>query len=327
MLLITAGVFCGAAEKPVLLSDYSKWRDPVRINIKREKTHVKLSVKGGDSFFTIRDLDIDAQTYDTIEFEYRAKGIPAQNAGQLYFAGAGQSFGPQRYFVLQNLRPDWQWHTVTLTTPRHGRNSWTGVGKVNRLRLDITDCKSGEFEIRNFRLISRKSEECIVPGEDDFADVSVKHLHVARMGKKHKNPFWIGKSNRFDHRHRGLFRFPLEKLIPRGEVKKAVLELRLLWYSGPVYEREYAVLLLKSDIQKLKALDVRADAVEIGRVKMGKYSSCETVKLDVTQKINEVLSRVQTGLTLRIQPVPEENLDPGPSGAVVNLDSVRLVIE
>ena len=326
-LLCLAGCLSAAALDCTAGGSFSNWGSVVRCDLKRSNGIAAIKIKGGDAFLTISKLDIDTSKYNQIEFEYRAKDLPAKNAGQIYFAGNNQSFGADRMFFIQNLRPDWQWHKVVIDKQRKGKENWQKTGKVTRLRLDITDCKTGNFEVRNFRVTDSRAVTAVYPGEDDFADISAKHLHIVRMGKKHKNPFWIGKSNQHDHRHRGIFRFPLEKLIPRGEVEQAVLELRLLWYSGKAYDREYAVEFYPNDIQKIKPLDVKTDAVEIGRLRMGQYSVCETATLDVTKAVNTALEKIHTAFTVRIRPVPEVNTEPNPSGAVVDTETVRLVIK
>ena len=103
--------------------------------------------------------------------------------------------------------------------------------------------------------------------------------------------------------------------------------MRLTSHYGPTYEREYVVEVLKDDIQKFKALDVKADATLVDKVKIGEYSVCEPVRLDVTDAVNAALEKVNTAITLRIRPEPEENKDPCPSGAVVDLNTVRMIVE
>ena len=324
--LCFAGCLSAAVLDCTAGGSFSNWGSVVRCDLKRSNGVAAIKIKGGDSFLTISKLDIDSSLYDQIEFEYRAKDLPEKNSGQIYFSGKNQSFGADRMFFIRNLRPDWKWHKVVIAKEHKGKKNWRKTGKITKLRLDITDCKTGCFEVRKFRVTDSRAVTAVYPGEDDFADISAKHLHIVRMGKKHKNPFWIGKSNQHDHQHRGIFRFPLEKLIPREKVSQAVLELRLLWYSGKAYDREYAVEVYPDDIQKIKPLDVKMDAVEIGRFRMGQYSVCETAALDVTAAVNAALEKIHTAFTVRIRPVPETNTEPNPSGAVVDTETVRLVI-
>jgi len=306
---------------------FSGWGQPVRMQLRQEDGVMKVKITGADPSLTIRDIDVNASDYSQIEFEYRGKGFPTKNTGQIYFAGKGQSLSQDRCFSFNRLRPDGEWHKAVVTHLRKGKDSWLNVGKITMLRFDIIDQNSGEIELREFRLTNPQRENAIYPDEDDFADISTAFLHIVRFGKSNKLPFWIGKSNQFDHRHRGLFRIPLETLIPRGSVSKAVFEMRLTSHYGPTYEREYIVEALNEDIQKFKALDVRADATVIGKVKIGEYSVCEPVRLDITSAVNAALEKVNSAITLRVRPEPEENNDPCPSGAVVDLNTVRMIFQ
>ena len=306
---------------------FTGWGSPVRMAMKVAGGVMKLKVMGADPSVTIGGLDINPADYSQIEFEYRGKGFPQNNTGQIYFAGKGQSLSQDRCFTFGRLRPDGEWHKAVVTSLRKRKDSWLSAGNIAQFRFDIIDQDSGEFEIKDFRLTNPLTENAIYPGEDDFADISAAFLHIVRFGKSNKTPFWIGKSNQFDHRHRGLFRIPLETLIPKGSVSKAVFEMRLALHYGPTYEREYIVEAINEDIQKFKALDVKADATVIGKVKIGEYSVCEPVRLDVTDAVNAALEKVNTALTLRIHPEPEENKDPCPSGAVVDLNTVRMIFQ
>ena len=306
---------------------FSGWGQPVRMQLRQEDGVMKVNITGADPSLTIRDIDVNPSDYSQIEFEYRGKGFPEKNTGQIYFAGKGQSLSQDRCFSFSRLRPDGEWHKAIVTKLRKGMDSWLGVERITQLRFDIIDQDSGDMEIREFRLTNLQTENAIYPGEDDFADISAAFLHIVRFGKNNKMPFWIGKSNQFDHRHRGLFRIPLETLIPRGSVSKAIFEMRLASHYGPTYEREYIVEALNEDIQKFKALDVRADATVIGKVKIGEYSVCEPVRLDITSAVNVALVKVNSAITLRVRPEPEENNDPCPSGAVVDLNTVRMIFQ
>ena len=306
---------------------FEGWGQPVRMQLRQEDGVMKVNITGADPSLTIRDIDVNASDYSQIEFDYRGKGFPKKNTGQIYFAGEGQGLSQDRCFTFSRLRPDGEWHTAVITNLRKGRESWLATGKIKQFRFDIIDQASGEIEIREFRLTNPQNENAIYPGEDDFADISAAFLHIVRFGKSNKVPFWIGKSNQFDHRHRGLFRIPLETLIPRGSVSRAVFEMRLALHYGPTYEREYIVEALNEDIQKFKALDVRADATVLGKVRIGEYSVCEPVRLDITSAVNAALEKVNTAITLRVRPEPEENNDPCPSGAIVDLNTVRMIFE
>lgn len=306
---------------------FGGWGGAVRMNMKQECGFMKVTINGADPSLTISGIDVNPSDYSQIEFEYRGRGFPIKNTGQIYFAGEGQSLSQDRLFSFGCLRPDGEWHKAVITKLRKGKDSWLNAGRISRLRFDIIDQDSGEFEIRDFRLTNPKTENAIYPEEDDFADISAAHLHIVRFGKSNKTPFWIGKSNQFDHRHRGLFRIPLETLTPRGSVAKAVFEFRLMLHYGQTFEREYVVEALKEDIKKFKALDVLADATVVGKVLIGEYSICEPVRLDVTEAVNAALEKVDSAITLRVRPEPEENRDPATSGAVVDLDTVRLIIE
>ncbi len=325
-MLVSLAVFTFADKVWNGENGFDGWGQPVRMSMKYEGGVMRINVTGTDPSLMIGGLDVNPAEYSQIEFEYRGR-FPEKNTGQIYFAGEDQDLSQDRCFTFSRLRPDGEWHKAIVTSLRKGRDSWLGVGRISRLRFDVIDQDSGEIEIRDFRLTNPDITNSIYPGEDDFADISAAHLHIVRFGKSNKTPFWIGKSNQFDHRHRGLFRIPLDTLIPRGIVSKAVFELRLAQNYGAIREREYIVEALNEDIQKFKALDVRADAMVLGKVKIGDYSICEPVRLDITSAVNAAIEKVNTAITLRIRPEPEENKEPSASGAVVDLNTVRLIVE
>lgn len=125
-----------------------------------------------DSYILSGELNIDPKLHNRVTIRYRARGIPAFTAGQLYFENKESGFTNERVWKIPSLKGDGNWRELVLG-PDSIRNpdKWYNGGNIRRLRLDMMDQEGGTIEIASIRVGNdpkssvRKLDELAWPNE------------------------------------------------------------------------------------------------------------------------------------------------------------------
>lgn len=323
LVCVLACVCLAAVDEWNEKTGFADWAHPVSCRVTYDGGRMQMDVTGNDCSVLNVNIDLDPKEYDGIEFEYKASGDIKPNPGQVYFAGADGKIQGNQYWILNRLKPDGKWHRSVTKQVASGLEKWTEQSRITKLRFDPFQFGTGTVEIRAIRLLKKK--DFIVPADEDIGYGSSQHPHLWTLGRKNKNPFIVGKGNRFDHRYRFLARLPLDRLQAKGEVKEAELEFQLSLFVGTKASRVYLIEAIDEDIQKLKANDLNAASVSLlGKVELSGENVSLPVKVEITDAVNVALANVWSGVTIRIRPEEEKNDDPGASGAAINPNSIKL---
>jgi len=168
----------------------------------------------------------------------------------------------------------------------------------------------------------------IWPAESDLLYGSSVHIQFTMPGYSKDKNLIVGKGNVFDHRYRQLVRIPLDKLLPKGYVNKAVLSYKIKLYAGSVPEREFMLEMLEHNAYNVTATDLQATRVtDIQKFSMSRNDVNQVISLDVTEAVNKALEEVWNGVIFRLRQDPEPNDDKGASGPAIYAESIVLTVE
>jgi len=322
-LLLLNAVMAFAADEWNEETGFQDWDRPARCTVSYDDGHLRMNVTGDDCSVLNSKVDLDPKEYEFIVFEYRATGAIKPLPGQIYFAGEDGAISGKKFWRLTTLKADGEWHRAWISEVPHGKDLWTKENRITKLRFDPFSLGTGEVEVRLIKLIRRMP--FIEPADEDIGYGSSRHLHLWGTGRSRKSPFIVGKGNKFDHRYRFLARIPFDKLLAKSHVEKAELEFRLKFFTGSEPRRVYLVEALDEDILKLKANDLNTDKVSLlAKVELSAENASVPVRIDMTEAVNRALSKVRSGVTVRIRPEDEQNEDPGASGAAIDPHHVRM---
>ncbi|MBO4344968.1 MAG: hypothetical protein J5833_04385 [Victivallales bacterium] len=302
---------------------FQEWGSPSKCTVTYENGRMQMNVTGNDCSVLNTKVDLDPKEYEAVEFEYRASGGIKPNPGQIYFAGEDGAIVGEKYWTIDALNVDGEWHRMRVSEIPKGMALWTNEKRITKLRFDPFNFGTGNVEIRLIKFIRRMP--FIEPADDDIGYGSSLHTFLWGTGRAGRNPMIVGKGNVHDHRYRFLARVPLDKLLPKGHVDKAELQFQLRLYVGTKPKRVYLVEAIDEEILKLKANDLNASKVTLlGKVELSKDNVGLPVKVDMTAAVNRALADVWSGVTIRIRPEYEPNDDPGASGAAINPNLVKM---
>ena len=305
---------------------FQDWGNPVKCAVTYDNGRLQMNVTGNDCSVLNTKVDLIPQDYEAVEFEYKASGEIKPNPGQIYFAGEDGAIVGKKYWHIDSLIVDGEWHRARVSEIHAGMNLWTNEKRITKLRFDPFNFGTGNVEIRLIKFIRRMS--FIEPADDDIGYGSSLHPHLWGTGREQKNPLIVGKGNKFDHRYRFLARIQLDTLLPKGHVEKAELQFQLRLYVGSKPKRVYLVEAIDEEILKLKANDLNASKVTLlGKVELSKENVGLPVRVDMTDAVNHALANVWSGVTIRIRPEYEPNDDQSASGAAINPNLVRMYFE
>ncbi len=302
---------------------FQDWGTPVSCTVTYDNGRLQMNVTGNDCSVLNNKVDLNPKDYEAVEFEYKASGDIKLNPGQIYFAGEDRAIVGKKYWHIDSLIVDGEWHRCRVSQIAAGMDLWTAENRITRLRFDPFNFGKGNVEIRLIKFIRRM--QFIEPADEDIGYGSSLHPHLWGIGKERKNPLIVGKGNRNDHRYRFLARVPLDMLLPKGRVEKAELQLQLRLYVGTKPRRVYLVEAIDEEILKLKANDLNASkTILLGKVELSRENVGLPVRIDMTDAVNHALAEVWSGVTIRVRPEYEPNDDPGASGAAINPYLVRM---
>ncbi len=136
-------------------NNFSGWNRTRNCTKKIENGVLILDVTGKDHQLSNDKVKLHTADYGALEVDYRIRGVPAKNSGQLYFDN-GKGMTDKQVVIIKNLevgRKDW----TTLQLNFDGKNvrGWQGFGNVSRLRLDMVDQAPGKIEIKEIRLVPK----------------------------------------------------------------------------------------------------------------------------------------------------------------------------
>ena len=321
--LLLNAVMAFAADEWNEETGFQDWDRPVRCTVTHENGHLQMNVTGDDCSVLNSKVDLNPGDYEAIVFEYRATGDIKPLPGQIYFAGDDGAISGRNFWQIAPLKADGEWHSAWIREIPNGMDLWTNEKRITKLRFDPFNAGTGSVEVRLIKFIRRMP--FIEPAEEDIGYGSSLHPHIWGTGRSRKSPFIVGKGNKFDHRYRFLARIPFDKLLAKSHVEKAELEFRLKFFTGSEPRRVYLVEALDEDILKLKANDLNTDKVSLlAKVELSAENASVPVRIDMTEAVNRALSKVRSGVTVRIRPEDEPNDDPGASGAAIDPHHVRM---
>ncbi|MBQ6470843.1 MAG: hypothetical protein IJJ33_02570 [Victivallales bacterium] len=324
-LLLTAAI-AFASDEWNEKTGFQDWGTPARCTVTYENKCLQMNVTGNDSSVQNTNVDLNPNDYEAIEFEYRATGDIKPNSGQIYFAGEDGAIVGRKFWRINPLKGDGEWHKAWVSEIPNGMELWTNERRITKLRFDPFNIGTGTVEVRRIKFIRKMP--FIEPADEDIGYGSSAYPHLWGTGRSRKNPFIIGKGNRFDHRYRFLARIPLDALLPKNHINKAELQFLLKIFVGSKPSRVYLVEAIDEEILKLKANDLNASkATLLGKVELSAENVSLPVRVDMTEAVNHALAEVWSGVTIRIRPEDEPNDDPGASGAAINPHLVRMYYE
>ena len=144
----------GAADGSVVW-DFSKsqtsWGKPRNLKMSQTADGLLLDVTGKDSSIENAALSLNPHIIARIKIEYKAEGFAGATNGEVFFAGTNNpNYKDNNRFYIPSLISDGKPHTIELTTKQlmAGEKSWTDIGTITKLRLDLVNQCPGRIVLR-----------------------------------------------------------------------------------------------------------------------------------------------------------------------------------